>query len=116
MGVSSWGEDAQKLPGNVRDISSQRPKAVAAVGETPDRFPPRARGPHARFVLPTSGLLSASLIAPAQARRSSVRDIPSGFCYQRLQQVISGFHESTTDFLQPCFGSAFCWPCCIRWA
>ncbi|MBA5876016.1 MAG: cell shape determination protein CcmA [Nitrospira sp. CR1.2] len=33
MGVSSWSDDAQKLPANVRDIASQRPKAVAAVGE-----------------------------------------------------------------------------------
>jgi len=33
MGVTSWGDDAQKLPGNVRDIASQRPKAVALVGE-----------------------------------------------------------------------------------
>jgi hypothetical protein len=33
MGVASWGDEAQKLPGNVRDISSQRPKAVAMLGE-----------------------------------------------------------------------------------
>jgi cytoskeletal protein CcmA (bactofilin family) len=33
MGVASWGEEAQKLPGNVREISSQRPKALAALGE-----------------------------------------------------------------------------------
>jgi len=33
MGVTSWGDDAQKLPGNVRDIASQRPKAVAMAGE-----------------------------------------------------------------------------------
>ena len=33
MGVASWGDDAQKLPGNVREISSQRPKALAALGE-----------------------------------------------------------------------------------
>ena len=33
MGVPSWGDDAQKLPGNVRDIAAQRPKAVAMAGE-----------------------------------------------------------------------------------
>ena len=33
MGVDSWGEEGQKLPGNVREISSQRPKALAALGE-----------------------------------------------------------------------------------
>ena len=33
MGVASWGDDAQKLPGNVRDISAQRPKALVALGE-----------------------------------------------------------------------------------
>jgi cytoskeletal protein CcmA (bactofilin family) len=33
MGVASWGDEAQKLPGNVREISSQRPKAVAMLGE-----------------------------------------------------------------------------------
>ena len=33
MGVASWGDDAQKLPGNVREISSQRPNALAALGE-----------------------------------------------------------------------------------
>jgi cytoskeletal protein CcmA (bactofilin family) len=33
MGVASWGDDAQKLPGNVRDISAQRPKALVALGD-----------------------------------------------------------------------------------
>ncbi|MBA3754474.1 MAG: polymer-forming cytoskeletal protein [Nitrospira sp.] len=33
MGVAAWGDEAQKLPGNVRDIASQRPKAVMALGD-----------------------------------------------------------------------------------
>lgn len=33
MGVASWGEDVQKFPSNVRDIASQRPMAVALLGE-----------------------------------------------------------------------------------
>jgi cytoskeletal protein CcmA (bactofilin family) len=33
MGVASWGDDVQKFPSNVREIASQRPKAVALLGE-----------------------------------------------------------------------------------
>jgi cytoskeletal protein CcmA (bactofilin family) len=33
MGVASWGDDVQKFPSNVRDIASQRPKAVALLSE-----------------------------------------------------------------------------------
>ena len=33
MGVSSWGEEPPKLPGNVRELPAQRPKAVALAGE-----------------------------------------------------------------------------------
>jgi cytoskeletal protein CcmA (bactofilin family) len=33
MGVSSFGDDAQKLPNNVRELAAQRGKAMAMVGE-----------------------------------------------------------------------------------
>jgi len=33
MGVASWGDEAQKLPSNVRELSLQRGKTVALVGE-----------------------------------------------------------------------------------
>lgn len=33
MGISSFGEEAQKLPNNVRELPAQRGKAMALVGE-----------------------------------------------------------------------------------
>ena len=33
MGVASWGDEPQKLPSNVRELSVQRGKTVALLGE-----------------------------------------------------------------------------------
>ena len=35
MGISSFGEDATKLPSNVRELPAQRGKAMALVAENP---------------------------------------------------------------------------------
>jgi len=36
MGVTAWPEEAPRLPGNVRDMSQHRGKAVALIGKEPD--------------------------------------------------------------------------------
>ena len=36
MGVTAWPEEAPRLPGNVRDMTSHRGKTVALIGKDPD--------------------------------------------------------------------------------
>lgn len=36
MGVAAWPEEAPRLPGNVRDMTAHRGKAVAVIGKEPE--------------------------------------------------------------------------------
>ena len=67
MGVASWGDDAQKLPGNVRDISAQRPRRSWRSAKTPDRIDGPSRTPSSRVsssFLPTSFAVSTCSARP----------------------------------------------------